>query len=1071
MRFVFTIIFVLLMLLAGLHNAYAFGSHREITTNEGLPSAFVKHITELPSGALAISTDDGLSFYDGYEFHNRSIPHGLPDGYIKHAIVTSENLLVVATDNGPAYTPLDNHKTIPDSFTSVPFKPEDNDPRIRKLFELEDGSILMAGQNRIYIIADDFTIEPLPFDFEPDFQTDFVRSYTFQKDRNGNILIPSTANGLLLIEKGTRHVQKVSVTGLSDNLMDIVASESTGPDGTEAFWIGSNDGLYYMEWDYESLQVRSSHWIEESRDIDIDALTILDKNSLFIGGNGDGLLLMDKQSRGVQQSRDFFSNYVKHIHIDRSENIWVATDHGINLMPVFPFENIGIDEGLPRRYVTRVIRDKYENLWVATHEGIFFREAGDEKLEKRDYLDGEFIKHLHYTPDGDVLTVFTLNTIHKIDVDTREASKVAELDPTMDIEFAVLQGANLFWMVDYSGLLYRYDLKRDTLRVFGSQEGITESLSGVTRSDNNTLWVSGSSRFVARYDPDSEEFISIDWDTYDAAPDPDTYFTYIHPGEGDFLWLGAMDGLYLIDSDPDNAAAGTHFCKFLDNQSIRWIQNHDNSTWVGTNQNLNWIYTRSDCDAGEQVIRTFTTVNGLLSTSFGHGAGYLDHDGYLWMGTNVGVSYYNQGSFLMKASPVHLRYWRVHDEIFFSTEERELDHDVSHMTFAFTTFDYPSDDIYYQSRLRGTGELWSEPTNHSVFNRSISGSGRYTFEVRASRNSTEWTEPLQVSFYIPPPWWQSNYMIAFYILVLILLIAGYINWRSRELKKRNKFLAVSVRERTEHLTKTVDRLEKEIQQRRKIEKQLKESNDTKEQLIKIISHDLRSPFQGIIGYAGMLRDEFFELPDEKKISMVNQITNSSSQALSLLTQLLDWVTLKSGKMNFEPVETSLSELVKETTELLHSFSESKDITIRDTIDDDLMVCTDRRMLQTVLRNLLTNAVKFTKPGGMVTIEADQGETATEIRIRDNGVGTKQEILDKILSKEKTVSTNGTEKESGTGLGLVMCVEMVERHGGTLKGLSQPGEGSTFTITLPHDDNQKGRSQDFHTTQKGLHSYS
>ncbi len=1032
----------------------AFDYHLELTTDDGLPSSFIKQISELPSGALAIATDDGLSFYDGYEFHNRSIPHGLPDRYVKQTLVSSDNTLWVATDSGPAFAKLDDDKPIPYSFTTLPFDPDDNDKRIRRLIEINDGTILMAGQNRIYRINEDHSIEPLSFDFEPEFQTNFVRSYTFYKDKKGNILIPSTANGLLLIENGADYVRKIPDTGLSESLLDIEISGVIPEDGLQRFWVASDDGIYKMDWDYESAKVIRSQWIEQSSGIDVDVVKPRNSDHLFIGGNGEGLFTMDKESHAVKPTRDFFSNYIKHVHIDRSNNIWVSTDHGINMLPVFPFANVGKEKGLPRRYVTDVVNDKLGNLWVATHGGIYFREAVEEKLQQLDYLENEFVKTLHYEPGNSNLIVFSRNIIHNINVHSLEASIIAELDPVMDVELAVLQDNNLYWMVDNSGLLYRYDSLHDSLRVFGPDDGISESLSGITLTEDNTVWVSGTSRFLAYFDPGNEEFISIDWDDYYVEPDPDTYFTYIHPGVDNQLWLGSTEGLYHLDtaphSEPHDTVAEHHFCTTFAGESTRWIKNSGEITWVGTNQNLHWIYSEDFCDPAQQVIRTFSTVNGLMSTSFSHGAAYLDQDDFLWMGTNVGVSYYNGGTFSTNASPVQLRYWRVHDDVFHTAEERELDHDVSHMTFAFTTYDYPSEDIYYQTRLKETGESWSEPTNQSVFSRSFYGSGWYTFEVRASRNSTDWTEPLQLSFYIPPPWWMHNYMIAAYVVVLFFMVVGFINWRSRELKKRNKDLANSVRERTEHLTKTVDRLEKEIAQRRKIERQLKESNFTKERLIKIISHDLRSPFQGIVGYASMLRDEFGELSDEEKTGMIDQIVTSSNRAVNLLTQLLEWVTLQSGKMSFDPDTLRLADLVNETLELLQSLSESKNITISHNIADDIMVFADKHMLQTVLRNLLSNAVKFTDSGGEVTVEAEQSTSGTEITVSDNGVGVEQHTLDQILSKEKTVSTKGTQREAGTGLGLVMCVEMIRRHGGSLSGRSKPGEGSTFVISLPGD---------------------
>ncbi len=236
-----------------------------------------------------------------------------------------------------------------------------------------------------------------------------------------------------------------------------------------------------------------------------------------------------------------------------------------------------------------------------------------------------------------------------------------------------------------------------------------------------------------------------------------------------------------------------------------------------------------------------------------------------------------------------------------------------------------------------------------------------------------------------------------------------------------------------------------------MEQELRDTNFTNERMIKVVSHDLRSPFQGILGFASMLQEEYEELDEDERREMLAQIINSSNLAVSLLNQLLDWISLQTGKMPFSPTPQNLAENVKEVSDLLKSLADSKDIRLETRVPDDITVNADRNMLQSILRNLVGNAIKFTSRDGKIIIEAQQQNSHTEISITDNGVGMDQETLEKILAKEKTITTKGTGKESGSGLGLVMTKEMIDRHGGELTGKSKIKRGTTFTFTLPHND--------------------
>ena len=236
--------------------------------------------------------------------------------------------------------------------------------------------------------------------------------------------------------------------------------------------------------------------------------------------------------------------------------------------------------------------------------------------------------------------------------------------------------------------------------------------------------------------------------------------------------------------------------------------------------------------------------------------------------------------------------------------------------------------------------------------------------------------------------------------------------------------------------------------RKESEIRLRELNSTKDKFFSIISHDLKSPFTSIIGFSELLieRAQKNDLSGTEKFAAI--IYNSSQNAMELLTNLTQWSRLQTGKMEFDPQETDLVSIIDEVTELLNASALHKSLTIMREIPHQVRIRADRAMISTVLRNLISNAIKFSNPGGEIWISSNQLKNEIMLKVMDNGVGIKKEILHKLFHIEAGVSTRGTINEEGTGLGLILCKEFVSRHGGRIWAESEVNKGSKFYFTLP-----------------------
>lgn len=241
---------------------------------------------------------------------------------------------------------------------------------------------------------------------------------------------------------------------------------------------------------------------------------------------------------------------------------------------------------------------------------------------------------------------------------------------------------------------------------------------------------------------------------------------------------------------------------------------------------------------------------------------------------------------------------------------------------------------------------------------------------------------------------------------------------------------------------------KEIQQKlMENEKSLQELNATKDKFFSIIAHDLRGPFNAILGFSELIVEKC-QKNDYKDVCMMSGLLHSSAKhSFDLLTNLLEWSRTQRGKKIFEPKETNLVSLLDTEVELVSLTAQEKNIKIKCDCAETT-VFADYNMLQTILRNLISNALKYSFKGGEINIKVQKMKSEILISVADTGVGISDEKQGKLFNISDVESTPGTNNEKGTGLGLILCKEFIEKHGGKIRVESREGLGSTFYFTLP-----------------------
>lgn len=281
--------------------------------------------------------------------------------------------------------------------------------------------------------------------------------------------------------------------------------------------------------------------------------------------------------------------------------------------------------------------------------------------------------------------------------------------------------------------------------------------------------------------------------------------------------------------------------------------------------------------------------------------------------------------------------------------------------------------------------------------------------------------------YIPKPWDKDDLILTVREAVRSFLQEEEIKQKNAELQAINENLEKLVEERTAAL---------------------EQANATKDKFFSIIAHDMKDNFGGLLGYMEMLTTEYDRFGEEEKRAMVNTIDDLSQQLYKLLHNLLEWANIQTGTMAFNPSNFPLNAFILDEITLLNNYADAKEQTLMFKQSEEVMVFGDESMISSVLRNVVMNAVKFTAPKGAIEISVSKTGNQACVMVEDNGIGISPDNLKRLFKVNESVKTYGTNQESGTGLGLILCKEFIEKNGGTISITSEVGSGTTVTFTIP-----------------------
>lgn len=266
--------------------------------------------------------------------------------------------------------------------------------------------------------------------------------------------------------------------------------------------------------------------------------------------------------------------------------------------------------------------------------------------------------------------------------------------------------------------------------------------------------------------------------------------------------------------------------------------------------------------------------------------------------------------------------------------------------------------------------------------------------------------------------------------VLLLLLALFIWLKYLDKMKSNKML--------EAKNKIIEKSEQE----------LRELNASKNKFFSIIAHDLKNPLHAVLGYSYLMNSEYNHFTDDERRKFASEIHQSTNNIFRLLQNLLEWSRSQTGKLKFSPAVIEYQHVLDNSLSVLKSMADQKHIAIKTGNDPGLKMFADPVMVETVMRNLINNAIKFTPEGGQIEVSAKQLDDEILVSVCDSGVGISEEESQNLFRIDSKVKRKGTNNEEGSGLGLILCHEFVTKHKGKIWVKSTPGKGSEFFFSIP-----------------------
>ncbi|MBK8806648.1 MAG: hypothetical protein IPO21_08385 [Bacteroidales bacterium] len=1084
---------------------------KHISTSDGLSQSIVVDIIQDHIGYMWFATHNGLNKYDGYTF-THYINEDTNSKYLQNRIIQRLHIdkkknLWVGSNNGLGLFDYEQEKIFninslysgdtifgqincfledidnilwiagSDNLFKIDFEKNtikaignyfDEYSGIVQIAQSKVNTIYMAKELQVYEFDPIKKTQKLFFEIskhEKLGKNEMFGIMQMKVDKDGDVWIGTFQGNVYVYSINQKQIKKLNVP--KSPMVDrfYIAKDGTfylSLDSKGLFKFDKNTNSYIQITDYNNAlgKIKSNK---------IRAIYIDQQNNLWLGHYQSGISYVNMEYRGFKSikynpdklnSLDF--PLISSIYVDSIKNMWIGCDGGglrkieahSGIIKSFTKEN----GGLPDNAVINLTNDSEDRLWVGMYRGGLT------------YFDKKNEKYVQLAFKSDSSSPLLINDIRKFEED----------------------GKGNIWLTTHGRGITKYNLKDKTFENFSNHGDESHQISILWNFDImfdtfGHLWIT-STYGLNRLNPNTKTFKKYFLDRKNNKSLIDNMNYCLFQDSKQRLWVGTDKGLCLFNYETETF---THFTSNvgLTNTAICAIEEgSEGEIWLSTREG---IYS---FNPETKKSKHFTSEDGLQGDEFTLNSKFKDKNGTIYFGGNNGLTYFNPKQ--LKQNTVAPKTIITTIELLgkkllaseMNTEKMILKHNQNFLIFHFVAINYiNTDKNQYKYILEGLETEWKTTTKDRKAVYTSLPPGSYTFKVLGSNNDGIWdTKGASFNFVIKPPfystWW---FRISFSVIVLSLFI-GYYVWKVTEVKNQNFKLEALIFERTKELitiNKFLEEKNVEIEAQRnelveheemllqmneelrakndqlaEKENKLVESNNklselinTKDKMLSIIAHDLKNPMNALMGFSSLLMGKITQYSTEKIENFIKIIYTSSNNAYNLLENLLTWARSQTGNITIEKQLININDIVNEAFELLNNNAEKKEISLHYSVKDNSpkIIFADRNTVSTIIRNLISNAIKFTNKNGEIVVDVKTDtKSNTYISISDNGVGMTESQKSRLFRIEKDNTTQGTENETGTGLGLIICKEFAQKNGAELTVESEVDKGTTFTLSFP-----------------------
>lgn len=1024
---------------------------------QGLRHNQIRALIQDHKGNLWLGTDDGLSRYDGRNFYHYTKEQGLNNNLILSIMEDSNHNIWFGSFRG-GVTRFNGISL--DIFTTNDGLP---DNVVNHISEDNNGNIWFATGNGIAMFDGTSFTTYSTLNGLAGNDTRYILH-----DSNGYNWIATYGNGLSRFD-GNSFINYDETNGLPEKYLTSLMEDRQG-----RIWVGTtNRGAVVMEDGY-FLHYSEKHGLHDNtlRHIYEDH-----KGNIWFTASANGVSYFDGKSfTRFGRDEGLSADYTRVITEDSDGTIWIGTrGAGLGRYGGGQFLHYSNGEGLSSSRVMSINEDESGRIWFGTFgsyitimsEGLSPANASFAQLTHFQGIEGSRIYSIlpdssgtmWLGSDGSGITRIKDNLSYNYTF-----NKGLAFNAVRDIE---KDRYGRLWVATYGGGLSVFD--GITFTNYGTKSGLsTVNLLNLHRDKSDNMWIGTDGEGLIKFSDGTFKYYSP------KSGFPASIIYSIAEDSLGAMWFGTGgEGLVRFD--------GKQFTFFDTKQGL----NNDyvmslafdlrNNLWIGTREGINIL------DAKQVALLTdslFTPVfnsygfeEGFTGISCNMGAIHTDSKGNVWIGASdrltkasMDLSDKKPGKPTLQITDLRLNHAKVPWSMLFESKDTavflangillknfrfsgitpwnglptglKLSHRNNYITFDFSTITHQHNSrVRYQYYLGGLEKTWNTPTNRTEITYGNLAPGKYSFNIKAINNDGLWSNTEVFQFEVKPPWYNTTIFFISIIILVVLSVYLYILQREKFLRNEKHLLEKMVAEQTSELT--AKNLE------------LEHTNQEKDKFFSIIAHDLKGPFNGFLGLSQVMAEDIDSLSKPEIRTIAETMRDSASNLYTLLENLLQWSRMKNSTITFVPEELDLLDLVMESMNTLKISAEKKEISVIYDIHQNSRVRADKNMFLTILRNLISNAIKFTSAGGVVTISSNYDSNGTlTLNILDSGVGMSPEVLDNLFSMNTVSKRNGTAGEPSTGLGLILCKEFVELHGGQLWVESELGKGSSFYFSIP-----------------------